>query len=176
MIIDGHNLQGDGETHEHTYECAPMEVVSDGKYVVFKLEDFFKMMGQLALPPWWISVDDNDCDIEHTYGESDWGLSDKDGFHMHLEGSDWDCAPMAEEITRVANQYAIGDATVLRDQDVFTAATLHSYANSIITAIELAQACGIVDLAALDHLQAKADFFHDRAVRAERFPERKVPD
>lgn len=170
---------GDAENqtpHQHDITCAPMTVVGDGKYVVFKLEDFFRMMGQLALPPWWIQVDDNDCPVEHIYGDTDWRPSSREGFHEHMEGTDWDCAPLAEEITKVANQYAIGDATVLRDQDVFTPGTLHAYANSILTAVELTQAFGMDNSDVLRSLRAKADFFHGRATRAERSPWRKVPD
>ena len=64
------------------------------KYITFKREEFFQMMGQLALPPW----------------------AAPDGT---LVGTDWDCAPIAQQIEALADEVSLDDAVVIRRQDLF---------------------------------------------------------
>src|SRR5215213_2608297 len=91
--------------------------LGDGKYVVFKVEDFYAMMGKLALPPVW----GRDLDTGKVIGEN------------------VDCSVLAENITRVAKEHEVPDATVLRDQDILTAPALNSYADAALTVADLLQ-------------------------------------
>lgn len=104
------------------------ELIHDGKYFVFKLEEF-----------------------------ADW-------METHLTPEQSKSMPSS-----------IGDATVIRAQDIFAAPALHAYANAITISIEvLQQESG--GFTPTDHLQAIADYFHDRAVQAEQTEFKKIPD
>lgn len=74
--------------------------MKDEKYVVFKRNEFYEMMGALALPP-YEGVDDN--------------------------GGNVDCAPIAEKIINTVEATAIDDAVVIRRQDVFSTPALDAY-------------------------------------------------
>lgn len=124
--------------------------IGDGKYVVFKVEDFYTMMGRLALPPAW-GVDDNNDVI----------------------GANLDCAVLAEEITRVAKELEVPDATVLRDQDLLTAPALNAYADSALILHDL---LAHYRQGGFESLLDRCEFFRARAVRAQQHPNRKLPD
>jgi hypothetical protein len=114
-----------------------VESIDPNKYIVFKREDFFQMMGFLALPPW----------------------TDNDG---NLIGSDIDCAPLAEQIQAKVLEFALADAVVIRRQDLFAGPALHSYASSISIASKLNS-----DPDLTKGLRNVADYFHDQAVLAD---------
>lgn len=128
--------------------------IGDGKYVVFKVEDFFTMMGMLGLPPAW--------------GE------DGDG---NTIGGELDCAVLAERITDVAKRHEVGDATVIRDQDVLSASTLDAYSDAaLIVADILVMSQKGLKGKVVDGLLARAEFFRARAQRARECPNKKIPD
>lgn len=128
--------------------------IGDGKYVAFKLEDFYEMMGQLALPPAW--------------------GSDESGAVI---GGNLDCAVLAERITEVAKMYEVPDGTVLRAQDIFTAPALFSYVNAIRVALELLGATHKgLRTQEVERLEELADFFFGRAVMAQESTVKKIPD
>lgn len=82
-----------------------MDFVDDEKYIVFKRSEFFKLMGELALPPW-------------------------EGARVSY-GLDEDCAPIAENIRSRAKDVALKDAVVIRRQDKFASPCLLTYAAMI---------------------------------------------
>jgi hypothetical protein len=79
---------------------------TDNKYITFKREQFFEMMGNLGLPPW----------------------TAPDGTQV---GRDWDCAPFAQAAIEAAQEIEIGDAVVIRRQDHFASPCLLTYASMI---------------------------------------------
>lgn len=103
------------------------------KYVVFKRNEFFEMMGYLALPPW----------------------TNADG---SLVGVDMDAAPLGEQILREVTQTELADAVVIRRQDLFASPCLATYA-SMISLV----ASNISDKAQAKELQRIADYFEDQA-------------
>jgi hypothetical protein len=112
-------------------------VVDPQKYIVFKREEFYQLMGDLALPPYF------------PIPGSDEGAV----------GMDWDCAPIAEYIQAKAEATEIEDAVVIRRQDAFAPPALDAYANGIRLATSLAPQNGLTK-----ELNAKADYFHEQAV------------
>lgn len=143
-------------TSHPTFEDATMireggYQIGDGKYVVFKVGDFYQMMGRLALPPAW-GVDDSGKVVV----------------------GDIDCAVLAEEITKVAKEMEVPDATVLRDQDILTAPALSSYADAALTVHDILE--GHSPQSFLDSLQKRAEFFRARAMRAQLATNRRLPD
>src|SRR5580765_3759412 len=78
---------------------------SEDKYVVFKREDFYQMMGFLALPPW----------RDYSTGE--------------LVGAAMDCAPIASQIEIEVEKIRLQDAVVIRRQEKFASPALATYAN-----------------------------------------------
>lgn len=174
-LTDGEHdsMTSEPKVHVHTDKC---HFINDGKYVVLKVNDFSQMLGEVALPPWWISVEDDDCDVEHVYGEQGWRpLDSVEGYHEHLMGTDWPVADFIERLLDVVNRYAIPDATVIRDQDVFSASTLYAYSNSILSSVEVLEATGFY-MDTINALRAKADFFAARAHRASQATNKKLPD
>lgn len=116
-----------------------MTKVDDQKYIVFKREEFFQLMGELALPP----------------------------FVGHEEASaKWDCAPLAERIAERCNQTALNDAVVIRRQDVFAAPALEAYANAIVCAIQIAGQGSSLNGSSIAALQEIADYFHEQAEKS----------
>ena len=79
----------------------------DTKYIVFKRDDFYQMMGHLALPPY-----------NHPS-------------HPDPIGGSWDCAPIASHIQEVAEKTALNDAVVIRTQDIVAPPVLDLYANML---------------------------------------------
>lgn len=79
--------------------------MSQDKYIVFKRNEFFEMMGYLALPPW----EDNGT----------------------LLGADMDSAPQAAAILAEVAKHELADAVVIRRQDRFASPCLFTYANMI---------------------------------------------
>ena len=79
----------------------------DEKYIVFKREDFFQMMGTLALPPW------------------------RDEVTGEKVGEQMDCAPLAQNIIASAERLCLDDAVVIRRQDYFASPALATYASMI---------------------------------------------
>lgn len=71
----------------------------DEKFIVFKREDFYQLMGELALPP-----------------DMDWMPDDTD------------CAPLAENIIKRCEETKLDDAVVIRTRDIFAGPCLHTYA------------------------------------------------
>ncbi len=130
-----------------------MPKVDDQKYIVFKRDEFYEMMGRLGLPPY--------------FGKTSSGRLERAGAH-------WDCAPIAEDIKADAERTCVPDAVVIRRQDAFAPPALDAYANAIQCVIEVLQQDGIPthhDSA----LREIADYFHDQACKAWDSP-RKLPD
>jgi hypothetical protein len=130
-----------------------MEKIDDQKYIVFKRNDFYEMMGKLALPPY--------------FGETGTGRKEVAGKH-------WNCAPIAEEIKATAERTCLPDAVVIRRQDVFAPPALDAYANAIQVVVEMSQGSS-VNGASLEHLREVADYFHEQACKAWEC-QRKLPD
>lgn len=105
----------------------------DQKYITFKREAFYQLMGELALPPW-----------EHANGE--------------MCGNDVDCAPIAQRIKERAEETCIKDIIGLRLQDMFTGTALHAYKNAVQNAIEVLEA---INAPVPDYLYTVRDYFHD---------------
>jgi len=130
----------------------------DQRYIVFKRGEFYEMMGKLALPP--------------HYGTTSSGKQE-------IAGKHWDCAPIADEIKRCAEAACLGDAVVIRRQDVFAAPALEAYANAIQCVIDALQQVGITHdgnaPSMVDHLRETADYFHEQAEKSYG-EQRKVPD
>lgn len=106
-----------------------MESIDPEKYITFKREEFFQMMGFLALPPW----------------------ADSDG---KIVGSEMDCAPIAEQIQAKVMEFALADAVVIRRQDLFAGPALHSYAASIGIASRVGNLPDLIPVADYFHEQA----------------------
>lgn len=77
-------------------------LVNPEKYVVFKREQFYNLMGELALPPY------------------------SDG--VETVGQDLDCAVLVEDILNRVRQTELKDAVVIRRQDKFASPCLLTYA------------------------------------------------
>ena len=105
------------------------------KYITFKRDEFFAMMGYLALPPW----------RDHESGD--------------LVGAAMDCAPLAEDITKEVERVRLKDAVVIRRQDYFAAPALNAYAQCIAISARLIQD----DLVRQGELLQIADYFHQQA-------------
>lgn len=71
---------------------------------------------------------------------------------------------------------ALGDAVVIRKQDVFAAPGLYAYANVIQTGLDLFFMAGIHDPEMADRLEVIRDYFADQALDAGNHPRKKVPD
>lgn len=83
-----------------------MTKVHDDKYIVFKREEFYELMGELVLPPW---LDENG----------------------HFIGQDVDCAPLAQNVKVRAEDVCLEDAVVIRRQDYFASPALATYSACI---------------------------------------------
>lgn len=119
----------------------------DQKYITFKRQDFYEMMGELGLPPW----------------------SDGKGPDV---GGDLDCAVLSERITQVAEERCIKDVIGLRLQDMFTSTALHAYVNAVQNAIEVLEH---INAPVPEHLYSVRDYFHDLAIDSDSAPT-KMPD
>jgi hypothetical protein len=82
------------------------DMPTDSKYMVFKREELYQMMGLLGLPPW----------------------NAPDGT---LVGADWDSAVFAQAISVAIEATALKDAVVIRRQDKFASPCLLTYAAMI---------------------------------------------
>jgi hypothetical protein len=120
-----------------------MDTVTNDKYVVFKREELFEMMGQF----------------------------------LPLGAAD--CAPIAAKMIESVDQARIRDAVVIRRQDRFAANAFETYADQILSMVEMASSyTGLgfsVDSETLAGLSALADFFKDQAELSRR-TQRKLPD
>lgn len=66
---------------------------------------------------------------------------------------------------------------VIRLQDIFAESCLSSYANSVITAAEIAKnSSASVNSRIYENLMRIADYFFDEAAKARTWPTKKVPD
>lgn len=136
-----------------TMEAPTETILDDQKYVVFKRNEFYEMMGMLALPPY--------------HGTTETGRHEMAGKH-------WDCAPIAQDIIEKAEATALPDAVVIRRRDVFAAPALEAYANAIVCALALAKGSSL-EGSSIAGLQDIADYFHQQAEKS--YGEvRKVPD
>lgn len=77
------------------------------------------------------------------------------------------------DVKEFGQQKSLKDSVVIRLQDEFASAALHTYANSISVA---ARAIGMHAPATSKRLQDVADYFHSRAVRSDELTEHKLPD
>ena len=111
-----------------------MGTVNDEKYIVFRREEFFQMMGQLALPPY------------------------QDPHTGDQVGGDWDCAPIADNIQSTADIISLRDAVVIRRQDYLAAPALATYADCIGLVSKTTE-----DEELQKRLLAVADYFHQQA-------------
>jgi hypothetical protein len=80
--------------------------MADDKYITFRRDQFYELMGELALPPW----------------------KDPEG---SLVGTEWDSAPIAQVIKKRAEDTELVDAVVIRRRDMFASPCLATYANMI---------------------------------------------
>lgn len=90
----------------------------------------------------------------------------REGFELEMD--EWN-----PPIRELFEELIVSDATVIRGQDLFASAALHTYANSISIAARIMGAEGHVNSAR--RLQEIADYFHLRAAQAEEIGF-KVPD
>ena len=120
----------------------------EGKYIVFKHEEFFEMMGELGLPP----------------------FSDGKGPEV---GGELDCAVLTQQILKRVEEVRLQDAVVIRRQDVFAPPALDAYANSIAVALTLDPEAPSTDWG--QRLRAISDYFHEQAALAWQ-QHRKIPD
>lgn len=76
--------------------------------------------------------------------------------------------------------FELGDAEVIRKQDITAAPIFHHYASQLLTMAEMAAStfdvAGPEAQATLRRLREIADHFHEAAVDAEQWPVKKVPD
>ena len=134
----------------------PTATVDEAKYIVFKRNEFFELMGKLALPPYT--------------GQTSSGRVERAGAH-------WDCAPICEDIQKAVDAVELNDAVVIRRRDVFAAPALEAYANAIqcvIEALYCTAMAGNVD--GLEELRNIADYFHTQAEKSYNEANRKLPD
>lgn len=121
------------------------------KYIVFKREDFYILLGELGLPPYYPNPG--------TIGEQ--GES---------AGTDWDCAPIAQHIEARAAAVEIQDAVVIRRQDVFAPVPLESYACAVKLALSLAEKSPVTE-----NLSKISNYFYEQAGLSWA-TNRKIPD
>lgn len=136
-------------TQQQMEGMTSMQKVDDQKYIVFKRDAFYQLMGELALPPY---------------------------LHHEEASAQWDCAPLAQRIKERAEQECLPDAVVIRRQDVFAAPALEAYANAIQCVIEAGRGTAIdIDVLVLGRLREVADYFHEQACKSYDTPHRKLP-
>lgn len=118
--------------------------VNPDKYITFKRDEYFELMGELALPPW--------------------DYTDAEGVIWSAVGSDAMCAPIAEHILKRSNATELRDAVVIRKKDRLAADAFEAYANSAITTAGMLAEMGQHKAAA--EVQVIADYFSDQAYDA----------
>lgn len=109
------------------------------KYIVFKIEDFYELLGELGLPPYFPRPD-----VVGDQGDP--------------AGTDWECDRIAQHIQARSEAVAIKDAVVIRRQDIFAPVPLEVYASSIKLAISLAEKSPVSEA-----LSETADYFYEQA-------------
>lgn len=124
--------------------------MAEGKYIVFKQEEFFELMGELGLPPYFPRPD-----VVGDQGEA--------------AGTDWECDRIATHIQNRVEAVAIKDAVVIRRQDVFAPIAFSSYADGVKTALSLAEKGPVSE-----HLDETAIYFYEQA-RLSWATNRKLP-
>lgn len=97
--------------------------------------------------------------------------------YITFKREDWDefasgGTKYSSDIERFGLKTALPDSVVIRLQDEFASAALHTYANSISVA---ARAIGMHAPTTSGRLQDIADYFHDRAMESDDL-EHKLPD
>ena len=146
---------------KRTQRTWPTEPVDGSKYIVFKRNEFFELMGALALPPY--------------FGQTTTGRKEKAGAH-------WDCAPIAEDIQKAVAAVELDDAVVVRRRDIFAAPALEAYANAMQCVIEALNQRGIehegngAGYSTVDRLRDIADYFHEQSEKSYSDANRKLPD
>ena len=90
----------------------------------------------------------------------------EDRKYVVLQRSDFEELELPADIVNWIEQLTLTDATVIRGQDRFSAAALHTYANSIAIAADLTKDETLLEI---------ADYFHLRAVQADLLG-KKLPD
>lgn len=100
-----------------------------------------------------------------------------DNKYITFKREDWDSmherhASIYHNTLKALEDEALEDAVVIRTQDAFAAAALHTYANSIAVA---ARCIGELAPSTSQRLQKIADYFHERAVEASDV-KTKLPD
>lgn len=117
----------------------------DEKYIVFTREEFFQLMGRLALP----------------------------NPETFLWDAHTDCAPIAMKVAHHAESACLTDAVVIRTKDVFAGPALHAYWSAINLVIEgMVKVYGEPNEASsaatiMKGLRSAADYLHERAVEAD---------
>lgn len=110
------------------------------KYMTFKTEELFELMGALAMP--------NSDTLKWT--------------------GDTDCAEVAERLQKALHECALHDAVVIRTGDVFAGPALHGYAASIgVTISVLKDVIWPGRSPQAESLQPIADYLSERAVEAD---------
>lgn len=71
----------------------------------------------------------------------------------------------------------VDDGVVIRLKDPFAAPALYSYANTIMTMLEVGEDMGVVwDPAVYQRMLDIADYFHEKGVEAESIKGKRLPD
>ena len=100
-----------------------------------------------------------------------------DGKYIVFKREDWDNMPQQirgvyeNHLNEMARK-AVPDAVVIRRQDAFASAALHTYANSIGVA---AKCIGMLSPDVSKRLMGIADYFHEQAIEADD-TDTKLPD
>lgn len=144
----------------------------DDKYIVFKREDFYALMGELALPPYSGKVAATigcGCECHRSPGVSHVAPCCEAPTYESA-GEQWDCSEIASKIIERAEAAKVADAVVIRRQDAFAPPALDVYEGGIGVALELAPKNGITE-----RLQEIRDYFH-RQAEAAWHTHRKIPD
>lgn len=85
---------------------------------------------------------------------------------------DPDLSGLYQTMLKKIERYAIDDAVVIRRQDAFASAALHTYANSMMIS---AKTIGELAPSTRDRLLSIADYFHEQAVLSDDSTH-KLPD
>lgn len=124
----------------------------DEKYITFKRNDFYELMGKLALPS------------PQTFGWNQYT----------------DCAAIAQRVHHEAESVCVADAVVIRTHDAFAGPALHAYCDSITLVIKAIEQLvpepedGVKE--GLAGLISVSDYLHQRAVEADAWDYKRLPD
>lgn len=91
-----------------------------------------------------------------------------DPFIEHTEGK--------YEVYKSADGYLVGDAVVIRLKDPFAATALHTYANTIMSFLELMRTVSALSAEEEARLLDIADYFQAKGDESRKILDKKLPD